>query len=580
MSLIQKLRHPVVIRTSIALYILCLCSVIFVYFVISAMQVPTAIYLHGSKDISLNQPLILRGHVIDAQNGRKLGNLHSIKAALKQHDKITPLGSPDVHPSGEMLAIFDIPDAIEPNTDTELLIEIRRAVDAPLFESSTPLNIKQSPENSPTEWPTQQQRRPQKEGASLPKLGAVSSDGVVSIDILESHPVLGTGLPSGVTLRTSHATSGQPLPCDVTFVTTKGIVEESGSPIPATLTTDALGLAHIELTPVTLQSWELEAHCKNPDSKKQNNTPEQGDNTEPLTGSARIQLDVASSQINLQKRTPRTLLPPEQPGELRTNLHSIHKQGPVFVDLYHQHQWMWAGSYGYKNYAGGVSVPIKDTRPGLHRAQIYLDVYHSAFVWDSIYLWRPHTLQGDNTTPLEQAIDELLALHLKHTKNDKNKLFFKHLNGTNPSLWRSASSKSQWQLYHALLQGLPLDFTSSDVLLNSFDEDQRELDAWKKSIRQDLLAVIAAALITGVAMLLLVVMWGIEQAQKRQRLYDEVEAELSDLDDDEAHSPEAMLARQRRARATKLMLWVQGVVLVGTLIVFAACIWMLMRYMM
>ena len=132
-----------------------------------------------------------------------------------------------------------------------------------------------------------------------------------------------------------------------------------------------------------------------------------------------------------------------------------------------------------------------------------------------------------------------------------------------------------------LLLEIPAHRTTPAVILNSLDRDQKELAAWKDGIRDQLLGAITLAILIGLALLIMVVMWGIQQARYKQRLLHEVELELAeqDLSDIEGGfvSEAEVLREGKLARAMAIF---QGAVVVGTLMLFAASILLILKFMM
>ena len=145
----------------------------------------------------------------------------------------------------------------------------------------------------------------------------------------------------------------------------------------------------------------------------------------------------------------------------------------------------------------------------------------------------------------------------------------------------TSNSKQRRALLEMLLLEIPIHRVSPAVVLNSLDRDQKELAAWKNGIRDQLLGAIALAILIGLALLIMAVMWGIQQARYKQKLLHEVELELAeqDLSDIEGgFVSEAEIVREGKlARAMAIF---QGAVVVGTLILFAASILLILKFMM
>lgn len=612
--LLDIFRRPAVIRLCVALYVASLCVLIFIYFVISAMQVPTAIYLRGPERLRAGEPLVVRGHVIDVATGQKLRHVKEFDMALScpssDGRERVQLPAPEFEPDGELRLNHTLEsERFSPDTPRTCALEVslRREPGGPLFESSSPLTLLPvlapppgDAEPQADAFPSLVERRAhqEKERDRLPRLGVTRAtlrekrpdvgepgravgqeeqeraEESVRIDLVERYPVIGRGLPGHVTLRTTKKENGAPLSCEILFKTTRGILTDK---LPASVRTDRHGLARVSLTPSTLQVWDLEADCPTLSDRASDNPPLlEGPSPD---GSARLQIDVATTQFQFMRHKLDPLLA-KGSDELIAGFSSVYQESQVVVDHYQGDTHLYTGRHAFRGHHGAVRVPwSRAYAPGLHRLQIYQDAYQPGTAWDILYVWGARAPQGANDSELEQAIEDLLHLHLTHADGEEGVPLapISYLLDHAEETWRSSPETSQRRLFEALLHGLPPTFSHAPVLLNSFDLDQRELDAWKQSIRHDLLLAVAAALLTGLAMLSLAILSGISQRQARQRLYDEVAREHGEDVEEDEH---AALAMQKRQRAEKIMLWVQGGVLFGTLVVFAACIWMLMRFMM
>lgn len=566
MTLKEMVSKQWVWRGGLAIYLLCLIAVIFVYFVISAMQVPTALYLNGTSTFFVGEPSALRGHLLDARDGTRLKHFHRGTLTLQhttQPEATLTLPLPEPTSSGELLMTVQPPESL-PEGDYELRLRVSLAPESPAFEARAPVRLTAPPAHAGAAldaWPIASPRRPIEPPHTPPRVGRVSGEGEVWIDTLDPRPILSNGLPDEVVLRTWQADSGEPLRCTLRFDTRKGMTERDDM-VPAQLETDALGMATLSLTALTLQSWELSAECPQPEGAP------------PLTGKARVQLDVSASQLRVE--LPQPLLPHAE-SELRGNVRAIHRQGEVYADLYRDTQWLQAQTNAVRDHGGGVALTLPpELGGGLYRVQVYNDAYRPGFAWDSAYLWRQESYEQS----LDEVIAKLLMFHVKHRENSDADWVKGTRALAETGRLEALSEGRKRRLLAQLLEALPRELTLPDPLINSFEQDQRELDAWKKSVRGDLLALIAAALLLGIAILGLVVLWGIDQAQRRNRLYQEVALELDDEADAAEGAGEELARSARAAQRARWMVAIQGGVVFGTLILFAACIWLLMRYMM
>ncbi|CAN0580628.1 unnamed protein product, partial [Laminaria digitata] len=224
---------------------------------------------------------------------------------------------------------------------------------------------------------------------------------------------------------------------------------------------------------------------------------------------------------------------------------------------------------------GGGHVAVPSLPPpvegAVYTVRGFSDLYVSGRAWDGVH---QYSVPSDDDESLERAIVELARRHASQDEVDpERRAYFEHL-AKNPVELTAASRKSKRRLLKMLLLEIPEHFTPPATLLNSFDRDKKELAAWKDEIRNQLMAVIVLAILVGLAILTLLVLWGIQQARYKQRLLHEVDLELATQDLSE-HGEEFFahdaLATQK-GKIARAMAFFQGAVVFGTLILFAVSI--------
>lgn len=546
-------------RVALVLYAACLASAIFAYFVISAMQVPYAAYLQAPDEFVRGQPNAARGMITNAKNGLVLGSLHQASLVLRRDG--ADIESYPVAPraGGIIEAQFTPSAALEPGA-YDLVLRAKPGPTDPVFESHASITLLGSPREFI--WPTSSARLPAAEQKRAHN-GLIESEGPIRVDIIPSQPIIARGLPSEVFITTSERATGRPVRCSVNVDESKGLT--GGDALPRIIQTNKLGLARVTIAPMTDQHWELSTTCQ----------PEEALEPPP-TSSATIQVGTTASQLSM-RGTPRQTRPGDT---LLGSVQTLHRDGGIYVDLYDGEHWVWSGSFAVRqNYAGWrLPVPTSASSPAaLYRVQIFNDIYNQGFAWDVAYI-----AQSD-AAPVE-LLDGLLIQHARRDFGEEEleaKRYFEYASDASRRRALKPSKRELDLLTSALLTAAPREFQAPNVLINSYDEDQRELDAWKSEVRARLLVIIGMALVVGLGVLGLVVLWGVQQARRRQQLYREVDMELAEQDLDDALDASVDLAAiARNEQLSRLSTIVQAVVVLGTLIIFAACIMLLMHYMM
>ena len=517
------LKHPLFLKITLLLYLVCLIGLISAYFIISAMEIPYAVYLQGPNALVPGKAHAFRGQLINAQNHLTLRRVHDASLTLSSPSSGSHLlGTPSIGPDGKITLQHLLPPDF-PQGSYTLNLEVVISPSEPTFHASSPVTVAApTPQKKDVEVLASESRYPE-EVREL-RRGVYDDTGAVKLHIIPAHGELPRGLNDEVYLLTTDRSSGQPLACTVTFATHTGLVTP---PLPKTLHTNALGLVPIKLSATGTLQWELQASCPT-------ETPE----APPHLGQAKVQWLTVPSQLNLLQ------IDPLAHGTLRATFASIYRQNIVYADLYdHTGHWLWSGSFGVRDRRGGIKLPVHPTMEGPLRLQVSHEYFDLGQSWDM----RTFSTHTDQTS----AIKQLLA-NSESIEGASAWAAWLHTN------WeRDTSTQTQThlrRLLSVLLRAQPIKRQDHSVLLDSAAKDRAELARWKTSVRAPLLALIAGAMILGLLGLLLAVFKGVAQGKARQRLYDEVAMELD-------HEPEA--------RSSQSLFVVQTIVVVGTLMLFA-----------
>ncbi len=587
------LRSTKVRRIALVVYVLCLSGLIFAYFVVSAMEVPTSAYVQSSSEWVAGHPNALRGMIMNAQNGRTYTRVHEMELALvREGQDPIKLSEPEVGPGG-IIHMQVRPPRQTPLGTYDVRLRVWLEASSPAFEARSPVEILPPLQaTKPLALPERTERMNEAE-AERTRLGVLSSDGPVHIDIVPRQPVLARGLPNTVYLRTTERETGQPIPCSVRFDAIEGLFE--GDPPPAQIQTNTQGIGRVALTPTTTHHWKVSTACSPPASEGAASEASDGKNSPAASvvigdtsprSKARIQLGTAATQMAFHMKHAQTGPDETAKGVLRT----IFEDGGGFVDLWRNGRWVWASSFGFRGGRGGIHLDIPEapsTQPELlYRAQVFQDIWVQGRAWDAQYLWG--AAQGDEQGT-KAAIERLAKLHhtaLRDVRGEDGRVpegvserlaYFEWLRA-HPGHLRELSEEQANDLLRAMLREIPEHYTRPPVLINSQDRDQRELDARKDAIRAQLYWMTVLMMCIGVAALALVVMWGLQHARHKQRLLEEVEQELIVQGEDAADIDEATVARE--GKLARAMAVVQGAVVLGTLLIFIFGVLMIMKFMM
>ena len=574
--MLKILQNQRVRRIALGVYIACLSGLIFVFFVISNMAVPYSLYLQGPQDFVPGASHGLRGNLMNALNGNTLGRVSEATLTLED-ERHTSLAQTSIRPGpgGHIHAQWTLPATIEPGPYT-LVSRVVTSPGEPMFEARARVTLKAAPPAEPS-WLPRTERMPLQERERT-RLGRIEGSGPLAAHLSPAEPVLVRGLPGEVYVLTAQA-SGEPMPCRVYLPQTKGLLE--GGSLPESVRTNTFGIARLRLSPTTTHHWHLESDCA-PQGFK---TPEpdvlvlkEGEQP-PRLNRSRHQLGTAPAQLSLQTRQPWVA----GGAELMAGAQSLLREGPVFVDLYDEERWIWSGAFGLSNHTGAISVPLPavgdDAR--VYRIQATSDVYAQGRAWDVEHVLALPAASSEAS--MDRAILALAARHAATSSKEEGvwAAYFGWL-AAHPGALAVAEPAQKHALLRMLLHHIPAHRTAPAVLINSLDDDQRALETWQKQVRTQLLVLIAFALLIGFALLMLVVIWGIQQARYKQQLLHDVDMELAeqDLSGLDGALFDADAKSLRDGQLARAMAFFQGAVVLGTLVLFAASIMVMLKFMM
>ena len=515
------LRHPLLLKSILLLYLACLVGLLTAYFVISAMEIPYAAHLQGPHAFVPGKAHAFRGRLLHAQTNLPLSRVHAASLTLTSPTSTHPLGAPAVGQDGRFTLQHLLPTNVPPGSYT-LTLEVVVSPSEPTFTASAPVTVAPPDSETPAHPLASDSRYP----PDVRKLrrGIYEDTGDVSIHIVPAHGELPRGLKDTVYLLTTERATGKPLPCTLSFAHQEGALTPTP---PPTLRTGKLGYVALPVEARGTLQWELQASCA------QDSAPQEA----PLLGAAKVQWLTVASQVSLLQ------LQPLASESLRANFASIYRQAVVYADLYDPTgHWLWTGTFGVRDRQGGIQIPVPPNAQGPLRLQLSHQHFDLRQSWDM----RAFSTQPDPPS----AIAHLLAAP---ASVEGASAWATWLHDHLPTLDLSPTQHAR--LLPLLLRAQPITRQDAAVLIHSAVKDRADLDRWKDSVRPPLLGLIVAAMALGLLALLLAIFKGIAQGKARQRLYDEVAMELD-------HAP-APPPSQR-------LFLVQMIVVVGTLMLFAA----------
>ncbi len=582
--------RPLVWRGALGLYVACLVGLIVAYLTVASMQVRVSAYVLGSTTWTAGQPNAVRGTLMDPLSGRRWHDATDLELRLltPEQAEAIPLGSGE--PTGVLLATPQVEGAalfhaqVRPDVDPGPYVLSLRAIAGPnaeLFEARSSLRVEAASVRAEEDpWPAQTSRREESHAADV--LGVLDSKGPVRIDVLPTQPELPRGLPGEVWLRTTDRATGQPVPCVIDFDEVSGLSEGVGP--PRRVETGKLGLGRVRWSPSLAYTWELSTGCSlvreapagPPLEMHIPRDTEKGESDEvkaPARSTATIHIATVASQTSLVAgvRTSRSL---------EGGLQSLHDEGGFFIDVFVGDRWAQAEAFGMSPGGSGWGMPAPEVE-GVEvvRVQISLDLFVRGNAWDT-----RHVVARGPGVSEEDAIGRgwelLIARHLASAReraesnatpgNLERVRYWEYLTSSDgKTLWSTILPKVKPVAVRAMLAAIPPRYVSPEALINSQRADDEAMAAWREEAREQLIAVIALAMLLGVLALGAIVARGIADAKVRQAMLEEIDL---DLDDDEGADVREI------GRRASLSSAIQGFVVFGTIVLFALSLLMLLRF--
>jgi hypothetical protein len=570
--------RPWVWRGALGVYVACLVGLIVAYLTVASMQVRVSAYVLGGATWTAGAPNAVRGTLMDPLSGRRWHDATGLELRLltPAQAEQTPLAGPPVGvllatPQVEGAALFhaQVRPEVAPG-DYVLALRALAGPDAELFEARSPVRVEApgGPELGP--WPAQTSRREESHARDV--LGVLDSKGPVRIDVLPTRPELPRGLPGEVWLRTTERATGKPLPCVIDFDEVSGLSEGAGP--PSRVETGRLGLGRVRWSPSLAYTWELSTGCL-PAPQEAAPEGEVAAEAPPTRSAATIHIATVASQTSLVAgvRASRSL---------EGGLQSLHDEGGFFIDVFVGDRWAHAKAFGMSPGGSGWGAPAPEVE-GVEvvRVQTSLDLFVRGNAWDVSHVVArgPGVSEQD---ALERGWELLTARHLASareragegaTEGDLERVrYWEYLTSDEGrALWATIRPEVKPVAVRAMLAAIPPRYVSPEALINSQRADDEAMAAWREEAREQLIAVIALAMLLGVLALGAIVARGIADAKVRQAMLEEIDL---DWDDDGEGADVREIGRRAGLSSA-----IQGFVVFGTIVLFALSLLMLLRFL-
>src|SRR5690554_1700183 len=543
----DKLSGPRVRIVAIALYVLCVAGLIMAYLAVSLRHVDYAAYMRAQPEAAPGQPVAMRGLVLDAHRAVALrrGEVRFRLVEASSEDASWEDASWEDATAEKMPAGVDWARAqIQPDRASS-------AGDAS-FVTDAPFRVL-SPREDVEYWPEATERRiADKNEASG---GIRTSEGPIEIAIWPADGQVARGLESRVYIRTTRRESGEPVATRLYVEQTHGMSETTA---PATIQTDALGLASVPIHAVTDLVWELSTGAyedKNDDEDE-----------DEKVSRAKLVLSTVPSQVSLRMTDPLAVAGRSAQGAV----HSLFQDGGLMVDLYAAERWVDAKIFGISQKGGSIRVDIPKTDASplqLYRVQVYRSIYGVENAWDIDYL----VGAPDDTLADYQRAPRALAEHLLAHTDDP---YFTQILASNA--FELSTRKGELRGWiQAMTEVLPRHLDVAPALINSREASIEALKAETDAIQKKLKLLTTIALLIGLAFVSYWVLLGVGSHREQGRLLQDVDLEMSDASQVESRDEAELLRSIQRENIT---LGVLVFVVVGTLSLFVLGLLMLLSY--
>lgn len=582
---------------AIGLYILCVAGLISGYLWVSLAKVKYAAFLRAEPELEVGRPLAGRGQIIDAYLGRPLtrgevvfGLAKRPEDALQEEPEVTTdlldaeaLGAQDaddeisfwgetqIEPGGLFHVDAELPSELTPGVyELSMRAKIRADQRDPQAEESYLVrrNIRvRAPDDAQDYWPNQTPRlRP--DAKNPIKKPVQSSEGPIQIDLLPADAQVPRGLNSTVYLRTTRRDSGEPVSVEVSFDKEEGLNEGTS---PASITTDELGLARLEISAATDLLWTVSTGQPPDDDEgeDEDSGADEPDEERSDWGKARLLVATVPAQFSL--RLNQVLAAPG--AEVTGRVDSLYREGGLMVDLYKNSAWVGARAWGVGADGSGVQMKIppaeasalgEEDAPQFYRVQVYRSTFAVGSAWDVGYLLST----PDDSLSSYQRGAHALARHLASRADDA---YFQQL--ADSDALKTHPDRAKLKLWTAaLLQAMPRHLDIQAPLLDTRESGQAELDQKIAEVQARLKLLTAATLLIGLLVVLYLVLMGIRGYQLQQRMLEDVALETLASDDPDEAAQLINPALERWAVGAQIA------VVIGALCLFVFALLMLLSY--
>lgn len=561
----DKLSGPRLRIAAIALYVLCVAGLIMAYLAVSLRHVDYAAYMRAQPEAAPGQPVAMRGLVLDAHRAVALRRgevrFRLVEASSEVATPGVDWASAQIQPDGYFQLRAPLPDTVAPG-DYRLVLDAQldaaganTAEDAH-FVTHAPFRVLAA-QAEDDYWPEVTRRRVADENEASG--GIQNSEGPIEIAVWPADAEVARGLKSQVYIRTTRRESGEPVATRLYVEQTFGMSE---APAPATIQTDALGLASVPVEAVTDLVWKLST-VAHEDAEVEASGEHSGDEV----SRAKLVLSTVPSQVSLRMMDPLAVTGRPADGAV----HSLFQDGGLMVDLYRAERWVDAKIFGISAEGGGIRVDLPKTdvaRPlELYRVQVYRSIYGVENAWDIDYLIGA----PDDTLADYQRAARALAEHLLAHTDDP---YFAQILASNA--FELSARKSELRGWiRAMTEVLPRHLDVAPVLINSREASIEALEAETNAIQKKLKLLTTIALLIGLAFVGYWVLLGVGSYREQGRLLQDVDLETRDVSDDESGDAAELLGNiQRENLAFGMLVFV----VVGTLSLFVLGLLMLLSY--
>jgi hypothetical protein len=548
----DKLTRPGFRHAAITLYVVCLVGLIVAFVSVSLLQIEHAAYIQASPTFEKGRPNAMRGVVVDAPTGRfdtqasieveLVDGVYEGEESLERlaSARRTVIADGSTEPSGHLHLAAEVPEnwkagdyALVMQGNGEAVENFRTGESVAITERSVDEDY----------WPKRTNRLP-KDDRSRKGL-VVESHGPVRIDLLPADGQVSRGLTTELFLRTSDRETGEPISTEVLFEKVEGLGTED---LPATIQTDALGLARIVHVAMTDQTWTVGAG----------------------ESSAKLRVTTVPTQVSLKMNDVLAVAGESSVGVVS----SLFNSGGLMVDLYDGDDWLEAAAFGVRPDQSGIQVQVPSIqRHGpLFRVQVYRSFYDQGGAWDVEYLVAAN---GHELADYQQAADALASHLAKHSDDPyfdalvASDVFATEINAAKLRIW-----------IDAMLEAVPRHFDAPTVLINSQKTDRDKLEAWKESVKADLILLTAIALLIGLAVLGYLVIVGIRSYRDQNRMLRDVEFEMSlEGGSDKSTGEVATSDLDKTITEGNVVAGLQIFIVVATLVLFTLGILLLLSYL-